>query len=172
MGSHIVQHYIYRVFALACLIVLSTVTGMSQGQNADLIQKDREDTAVFEWFDKLGFHDYPKLPFVKVTTGWWSQTGNEPPENSTIYAFLMKESETQFTVYTIGLAERLFTCTPPGVPSHNVVKFERVNLAEHAKTFLREHAERKAAKERDSWRRFGNQLNEGSEVVVLARASR
>ena len=170
MGLHIMQLCIYRVFALACLNVLSTVAGMSQGQNADLIQKDREDTAVFEWFDKLGFHNYSKLPFVKVTTGWWSQTGNEPPENSTIYAFLLYESETQFRVYTIELAERLFTFTPPGVPSHNVVKFERVNLAEYSRTFLRKHAEREAAKERDSWRGFGNQLSEGSEVVVLARA--
>lgn len=170
MESQIVLQCSHRVRALACLIVLSTVTGMSQGQNANLVQTKNEDAEVFTWFDKLGYLDYSKLPLVKVTTESWFQIGNEPPENSTIYAFLLNESETQFTVYTMGLEVRLFTFTRQEAQSFNVGKFERVNLAEYSKSFLREHAERAAAKERDSWRRFGNQLNEGSEVVVLARA--
>ena len=170
MESQIVQQCSRRVRALACLIVLSTVAGMSQGPNANLVQTEDEDTEVFKWFDRRGFHDYSKLPFVKVTTQSWFQTGNEPPENSTMYAFLMNESETKFTVYTMGLKVQLFTFIRTESLSFNVGKFERVNLAEYSKTFLRELVERAAANERNSWRRFGNQLNEGSEVVVLARA--
>ena len=95
MESQIVQQCSHRLPSLVCLIVLSTVAGMSQGQNTNMLQTENEDKEVFEWFDKLGFHDYSTLPFVKVTTESWFQTGKEPLENSTMYAFLVNESETQ-----------------------------------------------------------------------------
>lgn len=113
-----------------------------------------DDKAVIEWFGKLGYEDYASLPLVKVTTGWWSQTGNETPENQDIHAFLMKDSKTDFVVYTFGLKQQEFKKSAPKTVQHKIVRFERTDLPAYVQTVLTEHAARQKQSilDRDSWR--------------------
>ncbi len=82
----------------------------------------------------------------------------------------MEESQDSFRVYGLDLSEWDFKFSSADAPAHLVVKFEKVSLSETAKRLLREHAERNVEKDFRSGRRFGKQLNEGSEFMVLARA--
>ncbi|MDP1564291.1 MAG: hypothetical protein Q8M16_23175 [Pirellulaceae bacterium] len=145
------------------------IRNQTLSQDPAIKQPVQDDAKIFEWFDQLGFKDYSNLPLVKVTTGWWSQSGNDDPENRTIYAFLLNETEDGFSVFTLGLNENSFKITAADSPAHTVVRFERESLAEYARKVLREHAERNS-RDRDVWWRFRSQLNEGTEFVVLARA--
>ncbi len=158
------------VIASTLILCLLSTIGHAQTGSSTTSKNAEDQAALFEWFDGLGFMDYSKLPLVRVTTGWWSQTGDEEPKNSDIYAFLIDEDKVRLRVYTLDLLENSFEFSPRDVLAHKVVKFEKVDLAETAKQLLREHAERKAQKDSDVWRRMWKELNEGSEFVVLARA--
>ncbi len=169
MISHGYANRFYSLVVIACLLSVTSYTRPALTQAPSTKPTIHADEAIFEWFDQLGFKDYSNLTFVKVTTRWWSQSSGSEPENHVIHAFLLDESDDSFSVFTLALSESSFRITPPDAPAHTVVKFARENLAEYARTVLREHAERET-RDRDVWRTFGRQVNEGTEFVVLARA--
>ncbi len=158
------------VIASTLIVCLFSTIGYAQSVDSTKNQNVEDQTALFEWFDGLGFMEFSKLPLVRVTTGWWSQMEGEEPKNNDIYAFLVEADKVRLRVYTLDLLENSFEFSPRDVLAHKVVKFEKVDLAEIAKQLLREHAERKAQKDPDVRRRMWKELREGSEFAVLARA--
>ena len=51
------------------------------------------------WYDTLGYPDAKELPYVRVATGMWIQTGNQPRENQFVEGFLVREDDESFTVF-------------------------------------------------------------------------
>ena len=152
---------------MALLFVQLPVT---QAQEPAGKQIANEDGLILKWFDGLGFLDFSGLPLVKVTATWQSSLEKDEKQNDTSYAFLMDDTENGFRAFTLDLSERFFEFTSQGFFSPTVHKFERLNLRETAQTLLRENAERTSKAEVGWPRRFGMQINEGTEFVVIARA--
>ena len=87
-----------NLVALTAIVYLISTLSFAQSDDSAKNQSSADQAAIFEWFDGLGFKDFSKLPLVRVTTGSWSQYGNDEPKNSVIYAFLMDESKDGFRV--------------------------------------------------------------------------
>ena len=51
------------------------------------------------WYDTLGFPDATNLPYVRVSTGRWTQSGNQPRENRFVEGFLVGEESKAFSVF-------------------------------------------------------------------------
>lgn len=93
-------------------------------------------TAARTWLTKLGYPVPGDRPFVCATTGHWYRTGNEPPQNTSIYGFLLDDDGRTFTVLTPGLTQQRLTRTPPGTAAHERVGYEPVPLREHVRRWL------------------------------------
>ena len=78
-----------------------------------LTQSQRD---AMKWFDGLGFPDLKGRQLVRVATGQWSRSDDNPPENTYFIAFLLKTEGDQFTVMGANLDTRTFKATPPGAP--------------------------------------------------------
>jgi hypothetical protein len=51
------------------------------------------------WYDTLGFPDAKNLPYVRVSTGRWTQSGNQARENRFVEGFLVGEESNIFSVF-------------------------------------------------------------------------
>jgi hypothetical protein len=51
------------------------------------------------WYDKLGFPDTKNLPYVRVATGSWVRSENQPPENTFVEGFLVRDDSDAFSVF-------------------------------------------------------------------------
>ena len=80
------------------LLVLALAVGTALGQPAEGEQAD------YAWFKSLGYPDLGKLPFVRIDTGAWRQTGSDPPVPLPDYGVLIEDRGKEFTVFTLGLA--------------------------------------------------------------------
>ncbi len=98
-----------------------------------------EDKSNFNWFDQLDYANFEKRPFVKVSTGLWTQIEKHRPKNTFVHGFLLNETEKNFTVITLKLDKRTFVKTPAKTPAHLVVKFEKTGLAEFTKVVFDQH---------------------------------
>ena len=134
------------------------------GTNA-LTSQARKD---FEWFSTLGFPDTKGCPYVRVATGEWSQSGDEPPQNRFVKAFLLATNAPNFRVLTLDLFDRTFMQTNFEAKAYTRVGFEVLGLSNEVTEVL--HVLRNPPAKDDSWRRFGEQLTERGEVFTLAWA--
>ncbi len=133
-------------------------------QKADLTQADQKAIA---WFDTL---DYPCLTgkrCVRVATGQWSRSGDDPPANRYVLGFLLSEEADEFTLLAFDLSTHIFERTPLGTPEHERVGYHEVVLKDVAAAQLAQLHE--PPDKEDHWRRFGERLSERGEVFVLAR---
>jgi len=125
----------------------------------------------FQWFSTLGYPEVKGLKFVRVATGFWSQSGGNPPENQYWNGFVLDEKGKDFRVFTFTAETYAFTKTPQGTPAHERVSYETKDLVEYAAAELKSLRDRASGKEpEDVWRRFGKPLSEPAEVFVLAWA--
>jgi len=97
----------------------------------------------FEWFSSLDFPDVKGCPFGSVTTGSWHQTGNLPPQNRHINAFLLSGNATQFTTLGLDLFNRTLIKNTGAAPEHQRVGFSKLELKSEAAAFLQHVSELK-----------------------------
>ncbi len=137
------------------------------GSNSAYSQLTSSDIEAIQWFDQLSFPNLEKAKCVRVATGNWSKSGNEPPQNSFMVAFLLSDQEDAFTVFTRDLFTRTYTKTRPDTPTHQVIAFEIRDLASEAIDQLAQFPTPESVKNaRD---RFGALASERVEVFALAR---
>lgn len=130
-------------------------------------QSQRE---ALKWFDGLGFPDLKNRQLVRVATGRWSQSGDEPPQNRYVLAFLLKSEGDRFTVIGLDLDLDTLKSTPLKTPEHQQVGYEKLDLQEQAAAYVKSlRAMREKNKDEPSWH-FGPYLPEDVQVFVLARA--
>lgn len=101
-------------------------------------QIHERDLDVIQWFDRLPFPKLGDLQFVRVTTGSWRQSENEPPQPQPIVAFLLSEQGDRFSILTLDLKKQTFTKTPANTPLHEQVSFEPRDLLAEAAEQLKE----------------------------------
>ena len=65
----------------------------------------------FEWFSTLGFPDPKGCPLVSVDTGGWSQSGDEPRQETYEDAFLLGTNSSGFRVLTLNLYDQTYRQT-------------------------------------------------------------
>src|SRR5215470_5074256 len=82
---------------IAILLALQTDAG-----------KARSD---FEWFSTLSFPDLRGSLYVRVASGQWSKSGDDPPKNNYFNGFLLSSNANSFKVFTLNLSTRTFTNT-------------------------------------------------------------
>ena len=58
----------------------------------------------------FGFPDATSLPYVRVATGLYTQTGNQPPQNAFVEGFLLREDAESFTVFVSNVSEFTTSC--------------------------------------------------------------
>jgi hypothetical protein len=148
---------------IGCLILLLAALG-----EANPPVPDEGIQEAYAWFDTLGFPDLARSKYVKVATGNWWRSGEDPPQNSYQYAFLLKEEGQTFTVFTTALATQTFKKTPPGTPEHERVGFEEADLKKVVDAYLKEL--QKPSDDSRFLRRFGERIGEGAKLFIIARA--
>jgi hypothetical protein len=62
-------------------------------------------SAAISWYDTLGFPDVKEAPYVRVATGNYIVSGNQPPENQFVNGFLVSEDAEGFTVFLCSVAD-------------------------------------------------------------------
>ena len=92
----------------------------------------RQGMADFDWFTGLGFPDVRGYPYVRVATGWTSQTGNNPPQNRYFNGFLLGTNREEFRVIGLDLSVRTSTQTVAGTSESKRVGFDRLDLRREA----------------------------------------
>jgi hypothetical protein len=159
-----------KMKAIRCRAVLLAfsvaVAGMIEPSGAQAQGLTPETQTNFQWFSGLGFPDVKGCPFVRVTTGRWSQGVEGPPQNSFLRGFLLGTNGSAFNVVTTDLHGETFTNTPPGTPEHQRVGFEILSLQEEATARL--NALRNPPADDGFGRGFALQLSERAQVFVLA----
>lgn len=158
-----------RLFLVAAILAASARLPADDDMPADEAPSEQVQEA-FQWFDRL---DYPKLEerqFVRIATGWWSQTVGEEPKNSYVYGFLTEDDGRQFKALLLDLSERTFERTDDDVEEHKRVGFARAELKEMVEKQLESLRLLEESGERPAFRRFGEQLSERGELFLLARA--
>jgi hypothetical protein len=120
--------------SLSCLLAAAALLAVASPAQAPL------DVAAFtaarQWLASLGHPAIGDRPFVRATTGRWFRSGNEPPQNGTVWGFLLDDDGRTFTVLTPGLAQRRFTRTAPGTVEHERVGYAPTPLREHVRRWL------------------------------------
>lgn len=147
---------------LACALALSSAAAPAADPYAGLPTEQRKTLA---WFDTLGFPDVKGCTFVRVGTGNWSQSGDRPPQNQYLQAFLLRTHTNTFTVLSLDLVTRTFVATG-ATSEHERVFYEARDLRNAAESRL-QHVRNPPAKE-NAWDRFGEQMSERAEISVLA----
>ena len=141
--------------------------------NTALSQTQRE---AFKWFDGLGFPTLKDRQLVRIATGRWSQSGDNPPQNGYVAAFLLKSEGDFFTALALDLDTETFKSTPPKTPEHQRVGYEKLDLKKEAAAYVTSlRAVRDKNKDEPTWFfrhmwHFGPYLSEDAEIFVLARA--
>lgn len=144
---------------LAVILAFFTIGG---GQVASAGEAESD----FKWFSGLGFPDVKERPFVRVATGQWIQSANNPPQARYTAAFLLAEDEPAFRVLSLDLSDTRLTKSPPDTKEHERVGFEPLELKGYVEAQLK--VLRKEPDAEDRWRRFGERLAQRSEVFVVA----
>ncbi|MEE9312534.1 MAG: hypothetical protein V3V10_09010, partial [Planctomycetota bacterium] len=148
---------------IVCLLVAS---GCVQSQ-PDSPQPEPQTVDVRDaktWFDGLGY-DLLR-PFVRVATGGWSRSGNDPAEKEFRCGFLQSTDETEFRVLFSDLEESKFSCSPTDTEEHERVYYEAADLKAFAKASLANAND----SESDKWSYYDEHVSVRSEFFVIARA--
>ncbi len=85
------------------------------------------------WYDALGYPDAKALPYVRVATGSYTISGNQPPQNSYVEGFLLQDAPEAFSVFVCSVAtfKKPFPVYEP-YPSLTTVRFIRkTNVPAH-----------------------------------------
>lgn len=154
-----------------CLLLAFLVFFSSSSFAAITNDSDRlsaEATTNFEWFSHLGFPDVKGCPLVHVATGGWYQSGNEPPQNQYLDAFLLSSNAHDFTVFTTDLSKHTFTYTTNGTPEYERVSFEPRILNDEVSLILTNHLDN--GWEQDLYQNFGASFSTRMETFILAWA--
>lgn len=61
--------------------------------------------AALTWYDTLGFPNTRDLPYVRVTTGQWTRSGNGPRIGRFVEGFLVQEDPDSFTVFLCSISD-------------------------------------------------------------------
>ena len=158
-----------RSFVKQVLLCSVLFIGLASGflQKPLAAQLTENDRKLFDWYDGLEIHQFTKQQrLVEVDTGWWSQSGDEPPKNRSIHAFLLDESADEFSVMTLGLEKLTFKRTVDETPAHEKVGYRKVDLAKYTGQSVT-----RIAKEGPFDRfRDGSKVSPAAELFVLARA--
>lgn len=145
---------LHRSRISALRILLAILLGAVWGRGAE---PDASVAEALAWVDTLGLPAVKDCPFVRVSTGSWTKTGNQPPRNRFCYGFLTKDEGAEFRVYVRGIPgdEDAFPhstegCWPlavmtyikkPAAPEHERVGYEVLDLKKEA-TALRKKLRR------------------------------
>jgi DNA-binding GntR family transcriptional regulator len=124
-----------------------------------------EEKEGFAWFDGLGFPDVRNAKYVRVATGWGSES-----ENRYIHAWLLEDPGKEFKVLMPDLEVRTFAKTGPEKKEHERVGYEAVDLEKAVRAQLDALIALSKSEEQDVGRRFGEMLEERSELFALARS--
>lgn len=92
-----------------------------------------DEREFFAWWDRLGFPDVGRLPFVRVWTGSYSRTGDDDPVPATTQGFLVEEAGPRFRVFLTDLSEFQGTAKEVEGRPWDRVGIDRVDL----ETFVR-----------------------------------
>ena len=147
-----------------CVVLIASVFVLFSQSLAFAQPLTPQDKKILKWCDKIGLTDFALQPLVEVKTGWWSKSGNDPAKNHLIHAFLVDESDGEFTVITLALRKHLFKRTPAGTPDHEVVDFTKVDLEQYANQRL------KTLPSSKDWTRSGVKSSHQLQLFLLARA--
>jgi hypothetical protein len=129
----------------------------------------KERAKVFTWFGTLGFPDVKGCKLVRVATGDWYISGDNPSRNTYLLGFVLEEKGKSFSVLTLGLTTRKFRWTPPGTSADQRVGYEKLPLAKTAVDYLQ--ALRGGPPVEDpGLKRLRANLSARAEVFVLAWA--
>jgi hypothetical protein len=131
-----------------------------------------ERNKAFNWFETLGFPDVKGRKFVRTATGRWYSSGGDPPRNTFIRGFLLKEEGDEFTLVTLSLATETYRKTPAKTPAHKQVGYEAVDLATGATAILKKLRAPKRSEDGDAKPLWGTDLHDRTETFVLAWACR
>jgi hypothetical protein len=134
---------------------------------AEAASTEEERSEAFAWFSDLGYPDVKNAPFVRVTTGQWSQAVDGPPQFAYRYGFLLGSEGDQFTVLFSDLTTSKLTKSPPAKEEYQQVGFKELDLPEYATGRLKSLREIDPTRP-DHFRRFGERLAERAEIFVLA----
>jgi hypothetical protein len=129
-----------------------------------------ERTKAFTWFGTLGFSDVKDRKLVRVATGRWHSSGGDPPQNTFVAGFLLKEEGDDFTVQTLSLTTATFRKTPAETPAHEQVKYQADVLKTAAAAYLKRLRAPKDSEERDAKLLWGFNRHDRTETFVLAWA--
>ena len=157
-----------RALSLAgCLFLTLPLLPYDGRSQTNPASADAENKA-YDWFDTLGFPDLRKCKLVRVAAGETSR-GGEQPSNKYLFAFLVSDDGSDFTVFSIDLKTRTYTRTAEDTPEASRVGFDDADLKREAEVVLKRLQEQDnsemALKPFGVWY-FG----QGKEVFVLARA--
>lgn len=123
----------------------------------------------FEWFQTLGFPDVKSCPYVRVATGYWSQTGDDSSRsNHYENSFLLTTNGNVFKVLTAELSVETFTNTPDSTPEYSRVGFEVLNIRKEVQAEIQRLEQPPSQK--GFFRLFGSKANEQTETFALAWA--
>ncbi len=133
---------------------------------------DDERAKALQWFGTLGFPDVKDLKFVRVATGQWGRSGDEPPANTFLNGFLLEDDGKTFRVFDFLSRTTAFTKTPQGTAAHKAVAYEVKDAAECGNALLASlrlrETDRKKADE--LWRPYENSHPQPAEVFLVAWA--
>ena len=158
----------HRILSVLTFTFLICFTWLQQSL-ADDSKLTRAEQEQFAWFDTLGFPDLSNAPFVRVSTGWWSRTNNDPPVNTEKLAFLLNQEGDTFTVFTLDFSQYSFTRTPAGTEPYQTVAYEILDLKRMTHRELIQLIDSEAGERFVLHRRFGKMLSVRGEQYVLAR---
>jgi len=150
------------LFFFALLMVASIARGADK-----LVNLSQEAKSDFEWFNRLGFPDVKGCSFVRVATGYWSKSGDEP-QNRYVKAFLLMNNSNSFTVLDLYLFTGTFTNTVAGKPEYERVGFNELILKDDVDALL-ETLDKPHIND-DLRRRFGEHITEREEFFALGWA--
>jgi hypothetical protein len=129
-----------------------------------------ERAKAFTWFGTLGFPDVKGRPLVRVATGDWLQSGDNPPLNHYVHGFLLGEKGDDFEVFTPGLDTWKLRKTPAGTPEHQRVGYEKADLANLVTAYIKGLRQADRLPEPEFGRFFRRRLGSRATAFVLAWA--
>ena len=153
-------------FLIVALMAMASVSSAADTNAPGEISQEAKTN--FEWFSNLGFPDLQGCPFVRVATGRWFQSGNEPRQNQYVDGFLLASNAINFTVFTMDLFKNTLAYCTNGAPEYARVAFEPAALQDTVNAVLTNHLNEGV--EQNMMRRFGAAVSERVEYFALAWA--
>ena len=100
----------HRFLMAAAALAMGTLSDHAAESDV-LTPQARKD---FEWFSTLGFADLKGCPYVRVATGGWSRSGDDPPQQQFMEGFLLATNTSGFKMFTLSdLYETTFIQSNP-----------------------------------------------------------